>query len=756
MLARLAYFLSGSLLLLSAQGQSCVLVARDDGRPTAGLIVRDRMGATIGTVDGSGRLCPDARPDTLVFFGKELHALRIAWEDAMRAGRIELGTVRKATELPSVAVLPWPAAHERRALAAVSTVDSMDLSAYEGSSMRNAMLWIPGVQMDERGHGGSTRLSIRGSLMRSPYGVRGVKVYWGPFPLTLADGSTPLELLDPGLIGSVDVVRSIGGPVYGSAPAGLILAAAPERADTGFDATLSMVGGSDGYFKLGAHTRLRQPNGATLSAGVLRMGNDGYREQESARRDQVYLTQRHPLKKGSASIFITAQKAAWGLPGSVDSLTAAFDPRAARPYSQLIDARVEKSQVLAGIAMEQRVWEGLLMRSSLLVQAIGKLNPYGTSPAFSGYKNEQVRSAGTRLSLGRSLHRDNFSFAWELGMEAMLERDRLKERVFVNAVPAELRTDADTRVSNINGFLSTRWLFGAHTTGFADIGTEATAFRQQDRLRSAESKDVPPSQFYPMLGIERVLSRRITAHLRYAESTSRPTIWEVLGSTGVPNTDLAAEHVQESEAGMAFEHKSTSLTVNGYLRRTRGMILPKRVNDGTEELFINAGDARQNGVELTARTQRGSSGQARLTTLLEGAWQHHRLLPPDHAAKVDVPGVPRWSGGVRIRLVTKDGFVAEYGFRGNSSVSANSMNADRIPGYGIMHFRLEDTWQWKGMRLAAFFLVENLTDVRYTSFIQLNDPGGRYYNPAPGRSYFGGLTFTFDPALSHPTARGSS
>lgn len=748
MLPRLGFFLLGILILQTTQGQSCVIVARDDGRATAGTIVRDRTGATVGIVDAFGRLCPEGHPDTLVFMGKGLRMLRIAWVEALGSGRVELQGIPQETELRAVAVTPWPSPHERRALAAVTTVDSTDLSAYEGASMRSALLWVPGVQMDERGHGGSTRLSIRGSLLRSPYGVRGVKVYWGPFSLTLADGSTPLELLDPALIGSVDVVRSIGGPVYGSAPSGLILATAPERHDTGFDATLSALGGSDGYFKLAATTRVRQANGATLSAGLLRMGTDGYREQESARRDQVFITQRFPLKSGSASIYLTAQKAAWGLPGSLDSLTALRDPRAARPFSQQIDARVEKSQVFVGVAVEQRVWQGLLMRSSLQVQAIDKLNPYGTSPGFSGYKDERIRSAGTRLSLGRTSRGNNLSFAWELGLEALLERDQLNERIFVNAVPTDLRTDADTHASNLNGFLSTRLLMGEGTTFFADIGSEATALRQQDKLRSEETKDLPPSQFYPMFGIERVLSPQITAHLRYAESTSRPTIWEVLGSTGQPNIDLAAERVKESEAGMAFDHKGTSLTVNGYLRHTRGLILPQRVNGGTEEFFINAGNARQNGLELTARTQRALPGETRLTVLLDGAWQHHRLQTSDRPSPVDVPGVPRWSGGARCRLTTKDRSAVELGYRANSSVVANSTNGDRVLGYGTMHFRIGHTLRSRGMRAEVFLLVENLLDARYTSFIQLNDPGGRYYNPAPGRSIFGGLRFTFDPRIS--------
>src|SRR5690606_26629903 len=153
-----------------------------------------------------------------------------------------------------------------------------------------------------------------------------------------------------------------------------------------------------------------------------------------ARRDQAWLVQRLALPKGNVRIFLTAQKAAWGLPGSLDSLTAAQDPRAARPYSQLIDARVGKAQLFGGLAVEQRVWQGLLLRSSVQVQAINKVNPYGTSPFFGGHKDERIRSAGTRLSLGSTIRRKSVALAWELGLEALVQRDQLLERIFEEAV----------------------------------------------------------------------------------------------------------------------------------------------------------------------------------------------------------------------------------------------------------------------------------------------------------------------------------
>ncbi len=745
---RLCLLLIGSACMLSASAQSCVLVVRPDGRPSAGSIIRDQWGATVGTVDALGRFCPESPPDTLIFHEKGVLTLRMAWTEALLVGKVHLQAVPMITELGAVAVRGWPSPRERQALAAVSIIDSTDLQTYNRASLRGPLLWVPGVQMDERGHGGSTRFSIRGSLLRSPYGVRGVKVYWGPFSLTLADGSTPLELLDPELVGSLDVVRSIGGPVYGSAPSGLLLATAPERQDTGFDASISGTGGPDGYFKLSGELRARYANGTTLSMGLLRIGNDGYRDQEYARRDQVWITQGYALPKGNVRIFLTGQKAAWGLPGSLDSLTAVQHPRSARPYSQQIDARVEKSQVFAGIAVEQRVWQGLLLRSSLQVQATDKVNPYGTSPFFGGYKDERLRSAGTRLSLGRTFHGNDVSFSWELGLEAMLERDQLQERIFANAVPADLRTDADTRVSNLNGFLSTRLLLGERTTLFGDIGTEATAFRHEDLLRNTESFDTPPTKIYPLLGVERVLSDEVTGHLRYAQSTSRPTIWEVLGTTGIPNAELAAERVQEAEAGLSFRDKRGALAVNGYMRHTQDLILPERVNEGADEIFINAGDAAQNGVELEGRIGWDLTRKRRMELLINGAWQHHQLNLPDDAGTVDVPGVPRWTGGSRGRYSTGKGAI-ELGYRANSSVVANSANGDRLHGYGLMQLHIGRSWGWNSYRLQVGITAENILNAPYTSFIQLNDPARRYYNPAPGRGFFIDLRFTFDGQSKH-------
>src|SRR2546430_10823476 len=68
-------------------------------------------------------------------------------------------------------------------------VTEKELNRFSNTSLLPAMNTIPGVRMEERSPG-SYRFSIRGSTIRSPFGVRDVKFYWNGMPLTDGGGNT--------------------------------------------------------------------------------------------------------------------------------------------------------------------------------------------------------------------------------------------------------------------------------------------------------------------------------------------------------------------------------------------------------------------------------------------------------------------------------------------------------------------------------------------------------------------------------------
>ena len=83
--------------------------------------------------------------------------------------------------------------------ASVSVLRPRDISRFTNTSLVPVMNTLPGVRMEERSPG-SYRLSMRGSLIRSPFGVRNVKVYLDDIILTDAGGNTYLNLLDMNLL----------------------------------------------------------------------------------------------------------------------------------------------------------------------------------------------------------------------------------------------------------------------------------------------------------------------------------------------------------------------------------------------------------------------------------------------------------------------------------------------------------------------------------------------------------------------------
>ena len=71
--------------------------------------------------------------------------------------------------------------------ASVAVLNEKELQCLGNSSLVPALNTVPGVRMEERSPG-SYRLSVRGSLLRSPFGIRNIKVYWNDIPFTDAGG----------------------------------------------------------------------------------------------------------------------------------------------------------------------------------------------------------------------------------------------------------------------------------------------------------------------------------------------------------------------------------------------------------------------------------------------------------------------------------------------------------------------------------------------------------------------------------------
>ncbi|WP_246474834.1 TonB-dependent receptor plug domain-containing protein [Pedobacter roseus] len=101
-----------------------------------------------------------------------------------------------------------------RSVSAVSLIDSNLIRNQQSSSLVSTLNATPGVRMEERSPG-SYRLSLRGSLLRSPFGIRNIKIYVDDFPLTDAGGNTYLNALDVAAVGTMEIYKGPEASIFG-------------------------------------------------------------------------------------------------------------------------------------------------------------------------------------------------------------------------------------------------------------------------------------------------------------------------------------------------------------------------------------------------------------------------------------------------------------------------------------------------------------------------------------------------------------
>jgi iron complex outermembrane recepter protein len=71
---------------------------------------------------------------------------------------------------------------------------------------------------------------------------------------------------------------------------------------------------------------------------------------------------------------------------------------------------------------------------------------------------------------------------------------------------------------------------------------------------------------------------------------------------------------------------------------------------------------------------------------------------------------------------------------------ADNANTAVNPSYAVATIRFGRDFDFGNLRLAPFLGVNNLFDEKYNGNVRPNSFGGRYFEPAPERNVYGGLT----------------
>jgi iron complex outermembrane receptor protein len=649
----------------------------------------------------------------------------------------------------------------RRTAAGVSVLDNTIIQRFNESSLASAVNTLPGVRLEERATA-SYRISVRGSTLRSPFGVRNVKLYYFDIPFTEANGTSPLNILDPAQLGRIEVLKGPAGSVYGAGTGGVVRlenrrpAPGQARAQVGYSV------GSYGLRRFTATAEASQANGDYWRAQYAHQQLHGYRQQSALRRDVFAVDgQTSPSDRQTLAVHALYTDLYYQLPGGLTRAQYEQDPRQARPGTAAAPGTVAQlasyaSQTgLLGITHEYRFsdhWR--------TVATVYGRSTHVDTPYLVDWERDAILGGGGRAALNYRGTVAGRTLRVQGGGEFQASFTDSRSYLNVSGAPTTLRYDDE--ITTRTGFVFAQADYELPAGLLLTAGASYNRLRYQiARISSAATnptgygvvRDFQP-QVSPRLALLKELSTNISAYASVSTGFSPPSEAELRPSDGTISRDLQAER------GTSYEVGSRGTLLGGRLvfdvalfdLELRNTIVSRSDAQGIQ-LFANAGDTHQRGAEIAASgylwqpggLAEAASPPAGLRAWASYAYNRFRFGSYESATGQSYGG-NRLTGTAPHTLSAGLDFSQQLGFYFSPTVShqatlpLNDANTDYAAGYWVFGARAG----WRRTLAGRFETdlyagIENATDRRYSLGNDLNAFGGRYFQPAAGRNYYAGL-----------------
>jgi iron complex outermembrane receptor protein len=639
----------------------------------------------------------------------------------------------------------------------VGIVDANRLRNQADETLLPALNSLPGVRMEERSPG-SYRLSLRGSLLRSPWGVRNVKIYMDEFPLTDAGGNSYLNLIDTRSISRIEVLKGPDGSLFGANSGGVVLIDPVGRSRDSLGVELGVSAGSYGMVHQNSSLQLLgEESQFNLDQAFMR--SDGYRENSVMRRHYVQaMEQWNYNESNELKLFAFYSDLHYETPGGLNAEQYSEDPRQARQAAGPNPGAVEQqagifNQTLFG-GISHEAFFGRNLRH--VVSVFGSLTDF-ENPFITNYEFRDENNFGGRtyMELSRGALTDMTThWKWNLGLEwQQSHHEILNYDNLGNATPGPLQA-ADEFKTN-NHFYFTSFTADIFDRLIAEAAVSLNFYKYDFEALNGGTTPSGESDFSPQWMPRLSLSYLLNSNLSWRASVSRgyspPTTAEIRPSNQIINTDLQAETGWNYETGFRYISRNNRLQMDAsvYFYKMEEAIV-RRVDASGGEFFINAGGTDQLGFEslisywLLEPHDYGFLQGLRVTN----SFTHSHFEFRDYMQGTDdysgkrLTGVPRnvLVTGIEVSLPQSLTFTAQHNF--TDEIPLNDANNVYADSYHLVQAKLLwNTGVTNKHDLSIYAGVDNLLNEKYSLGNDINAYGNRFYNAAADRNFFAGINF---------------
>lgn len=633
--------------------------------------------------------------------------------------------------------------------ASIALVSERDFNRFNETSIVNSFNTKPGVRIEERAPA-SYRVSIRGSSLRAPFGVRNVKVYWNDVPFTAPDGTSPLNLLDLSNIRTASVIKGPSGSIYGAGNGGVINLNSPAEVAGGRVST-DFLAGDFGLsrFRLAL---AQQVGSGGFEASFVTQKSDGYRDHSAMDRKVFQLAGVFiPSEKQRIRTQLLVSDLQYEIPGGLNADQLAEDPRQARPGSAAQNSSIDQQTVFGSLGQEYQFTENTSNTTTLYLSTTDFENPF-----ILDYKRELGFSYGGRTKFEFNDQLFDKPIRIVAGAEAQSGITDAKNFGNRDGVADTIRFADKLRASQFFLFTQAEWNLTEQllfTLGLSQNYSSFEIDRQVDA--TGGPLGVQKRTFDPILIPRVALNYRLgeyaSVYASLSSGFSPPTIDEVRTNEGSLNLDLEAERGQNYEVGFRRGKGNLNLDLTAYYFKLDETITTFTNEQGVV-LFQNAGATDQKGIEAAVdygiiKSNTGFIRDLSVGTAYTGqffAFVDYQKRENDFSGN-DLTGVPKTTLVSRLDMRTGVGFYFNFTHQYVSEIPLNDANTVYQDPFDLINARLGWAKRLGGSwDLEGFVGIDNLLDEVYSLGNDLNPFGGRYYQPAPARNWYGGVKLAYN------------
>ncbi len=619
--------------------------------------------------------------------------------------------------------------------AAVAVLNKADLQRFDENSL-SSLNTVPGVDLQERSPG-SIRLTMRGSALRSPFGVRDVKIYWDDFPFTDASGNSYLNLIDPDFLHSIELIKGPPGSLYGEGTQGAVILHSPVRNDNNkindFSAALS--GGTYGKFveETGWNT---QHEDFFSSLQQSHYQSNGYRAQTELRKDVVkWNTVWNINSKETFSALAFYTDLYYKTPGGITLKQLSQDPSQARSSNVLNDAYVRNKTPFVGLSLKSQISTNFINTTSVVLDHTAFTNP--TVSNFE-QRSEWNESARTVFSFSKS--KPHFGYEILAGGEIQNNNSNIDDYGNSAGTPDTVQSLNKAAILQYFGFAQLNLNFGKRWITQTGMSLNKIDYKYDDIV-----DNVPPINknigfiSAPRFSVLYELNNNLSLFATVDKGFSAPTLAEILPSTGIFYVNLQPEYGWNYETGIKGSVLKNRLDISAsvyYFKLVNAIVRRSDINGS--DYFVNSGSSIEKGVEVWGKAyviRKKTKYFTSLDVFNSLAYQPYRfnqyIYDSSNYSGNEVTGVPRFVNVTGIDMYFQKNYFSTLTLNCTSAIPLNDSNSIFAKPYQLLQIKVGKVFYFKKFTPQIYIAVDNVLDETYSLGDDINSAGGRYFNPAP-------------------------